>query len=128
MPTVRLLAITLFLAFPLVAGCQQGLNERCQVDSDCSSDLICVLPSMATAAEGGTCQLRNGTNPDASVIQDLTASTVDATADAVPPTGDLTLDMTVAPDMTMVTGMSDGGADLLVPADLISLPDRLFLD
>jgi len=39
-----------------IAGCKQGLGERCQIRSDCASGLACVLPPGATCLLGGSCQ------------------------------------------------------------------------
>jgi hypothetical protein len=40
---MRVLRIPLLIALPvlLVAACKQGQGERCQVDRDCSSGLVC---------------------------------------------------------------------------------------
>jgi hypothetical protein len=40
----------------LAAGCAQGVGERCQVQSDCATGLLCVLPQGGTPQTGGTCQ------------------------------------------------------------------------
>lgn len=59
----RLLRLTAVIALTcplvLVAGCKQGLNERCQVQSDCDDGLLCVLPAGGTPQSGGTCQMPN---------------------------------------------------------------------
>ena len=39
-----------------LAGCKQGVGDRCQVNSDCDSDLICVLPVGGTPQSGGVCE------------------------------------------------------------------------
>jgi hypothetical protein len=49
-------AAPLLLALPLVAGCKQGQGDRCQLDSDCSGCLVCVIPASANISEGGTCE------------------------------------------------------------------------
>lgn len=83
MPSLRRIAFFFLLgALPTLPACRQGINERCQVDSDCRNyqepdGLQCVLPAGGNIQEGGTCQPR---------------ATVDAT---VPPEG----------------GAGDGGTD-----------------
>ncbi len=47
------------LAAPL-AGCKQGVGDRCQVQSDCDDGLICVLAAGGTPQTGGTCQPPGG--------------------------------------------------------------------
>ena len=52
-----LLLVGIFVAgLAAVAGCKQGLGDRCQVDTDCDSNLVCVIPNNGTVATGGTCQ------------------------------------------------------------------------
>ena len=38
-----------------IAGCKQGVNDRCQVDSDCDDTLKCILPPGSTPQAGGQC-------------------------------------------------------------------------
>jgi hypothetical protein len=53
----RLVLMLAFVApFALVAGCAQGLHERCQVQSDCGAGLLCVIPEGGTVQAGGTCE------------------------------------------------------------------------
>lgn len=102
------------LAAGLVA-CRQGINDRCQVNSDCEDGLICVYPPGGTPQTGGTCQMPSSNTDMAGVDQaaiDATvtdAGTVDATgadatatdATATDAASDLTgVDGTVADDMT----------------------------
>jgi hypothetical protein len=64
---VRLTALFALLApLCLAAGCQQGVGDRCQVQSDCKDGLLCVLPAGGTPQAGGTCQAP-GTGGDMSV-------------------------------------------------------------
>ena len=57
----RILAVGL-VAAPLaasslwMAGCKQGVGERCQVQTDCDDNALCVLPAGGTPLTGGTCQ------------------------------------------------------------------------
>src|SRR5690348_16947280 len=63
----------------LVAGCKQGVGDRCQVDEDCQDTLVCIIPSGASLAQGGSCQPVGAavdmgsdlSGPDLAVAQDL---------------------------------------------------------
>src|SRR5438105_648039 len=103
MRALRPLAPLLLLVLSL-AGCKQGLGDRCQIDADCSSDLICVLPQTGSISEGGTCQ------PPGTGALDL-GSTNDLSAVS---TGDLSTapDAAVAPDqaVTDATALPDTAA------------------
>ena len=52
------LAAVIALTTPLVfvAGCKQGVGDRCQVQSDCDDGLLCILPAGGSPQAGGTCQ------------------------------------------------------------------------
>ena len=70
------LVIIFFITAPLCVGCLQGLGQRCQLQSDCSSGLICVIPAGGSLAEGGTCQQPNqgiDAGVDMSVAVDMSA-------------------------------------------------------
>ncbi len=73
----RLLSLTtaIVLTAPLVfvAGCKQGVGDRCQVQSDCDDGLICVLPAGGTPQAGGTCQAPSSGAPADLGGADLTA-------------------------------------------------------
>ena len=77
---LRLTAVFALLApLCLVAGCKQGVGDRCQVQSDCQDNLLCVLPAGGTPQAGGTCQQPGGasdmsvTNTDMpGAVQDMT--------------------------------------------------------
>jgi hypothetical protein len=56
--------LPLVMAAALWGGCKQGVNERCQVQSDCDDGLICVLPAGGTPQSGGTCQPNGGSTVD----------------------------------------------------------------
>lgn len=87
---LRLTAVFALLApLCLVAGCKQGVGDRCQVQSDCQDGLLCVLPAGGTPQAGGTCQQPNTTGPD------MTASTG--------------ADMASSADMTGQTDLSHAG-------------------
>ncbi len=84
----RLLRLTAVLALtaPLLAsaGCKQGVGDRCQVQSDCADNLICVLPAGATPQAGGTCQ-----NP-ANATGDMATTTSTDMAMTTTPPADMT--------------------------------------
>jgi hypothetical protein len=54
MMSTRLLPL---LGLLFLSSCKQGLGERCQVDSDCESDLYCELAGN-TLVMGGSCRSR----------------------------------------------------------------------
>jgi hypothetical protein len=57
------------------AACKQGQGERCQVDEDCESDLVCNKAK-------NTCQTTEGGNADASIIDAVPADAPVDTPDA----------------------------------------------
>lgn len=93
---LRRFALCLLLASPILAGCKQGLGERCQVDSDCDEgqNLKCVLPQGGSAAEGGLCQQNTVAAPDMTVV---------------------TQDSAVAQDLSQTGGQDQAGATDLTP-------------
>jgi len=75
---LRLTAVVALLApLCLVAGCKQGVGDRCQVQSDCDDGLLCVLQAGATPQAGGTCQMHGGSGADMAVPADMTGVIVD---------------------------------------------------
>jgi Carboxypeptidase A inhibitor len=64
-----------------LAGCKQGVGDRCQVQSDCEDGLLCILPAGGTPQSGGICQSPN--NTDGGFVADFAANT-DLTATPVP--------------------------------------------
>ena len=44
------------LLLTLLAACQQGVGERCQLHSDCAAGLTCVLMNAGDCFTGGSCQ------------------------------------------------------------------------
>jgi hypothetical protein len=85
---LRLSAVLALLApLCLVAGCKQGVGDRCQVQSDCDDGLLCVLQAGATPQAGGTCQMPGGAGGDmavstgdmAGVVIDMAGVIVDMT-------------------------------------------------
>ncbi|HEX8951193.1 MAG TPA: hypothetical protein VF945_05080 [Polyangia bacterium] len=83
---LRLTAVVALLApLCLAAGCKQGVNERCQVTSDCQDGLLCVLAAGATPQAGGTCQMQGGSGDMAvgadmaGVVNDLSKTASDLT-------------------------------------------------
>lgn len=86
-PRIVLLTVPMIrhalLAFALasvcaLAGCKQGVGDRCQVNSDCDDDLICVLPVGGTPQSGGVCAGSGGTDmasgADFSALADLSTT------------------------------------------------------
>jgi hypothetical protein len=88
MPSLRLIALSLLLGtLPALTACRQGINERCQVDADCRSDLQCVLPAGGNIQEGGTCQPRG--TVDATIPPDGAGDAAATDQGAEGGTGDL---------------------------------------
>ena len=85
---LRLTAVFALLApLCLVAGCKQGVGDRCQVQSDCQDGLLCVLPAGGTPQAGGTCQQPGGASDMSVTNTDMPGAVQDMTG--VPP-NDLT--------------------------------------
>jgi len=61
-----------------LSGCKQGVGDRCQVNSDCEDDLICVLPVGGTPQSGGVGETTGGldmtSGADFSLPIDLSAA------------------------------------------------------
>ena len=76
--------ITSLFAFGLVASCKQAEGERCQVDDDCESPLVC-------AQATHTCADNNTSSGIDALIP------VDAPAEAPTPEAATTLDALVGP-------------------------------
>jgi hypothetical protein len=89
-----------------VVGCRQGANDRCEVDNDCQTGLLCIRSAMK---DDGICK---GSVPDAAVIADAGG------AEPVRPTD-------VAPaDATGVTaGAIDASVDAAVDAAAAAAAD-----
>ena len=68
-----LLLASLLLACLLIAGCKNGVGDRCQVQSDCAKPLVCT--------HTGTCQPTGGDMFDAEVPQQIDGG-IDAPGDA----------------------------------------------
>lgn len=73
--------LALGLTLALLAGCEQGLGEVCQVDDDCEIGLSCNTTT-------GLCQSNAGPAIDAAPTTDSTTPPTDAAPpiDAAPPT------------------------------------------
>jgi hypothetical protein len=71
-----------------VTSCKQGLGDRCQVESDCSSGLICnqatgTCQSSTSGADGNIMpDARQDAGPDAEADADPADAAVDAEIDA----------------------------------------------
>ena len=83
MPRFRRIAALLVVSAPLLfaAGCSQGVGERCQVQSDCGGDLLCVFPAGGTPQAGGFCEPPNTLLGDLSVVVNDMAITMIKTGD-----------------------------------------------
>jgi hypothetical protein len=86
------------------------VGDRCQVNSDCQDDLLCVIPAGVSLAVGGTCQKPAAVADDLGIPPDL----------AAPP--DLLVRDATALDQA---GGGDGGADLSPLPDLPKPPADL---
>jgi hypothetical protein len=62
----------LLLVAVLIAGCKQGEGDRCETDSDCSSDLMCEQSNA-----GGRCTQRTGTPAPPDASRDLPTASSD---------------------------------------------------
>ena len=62
--TLREIVIALVLLGGAV-GCKQGQGDRCQIDDDCASGLICVYPGAPDPLVGGECLRQGGEGIDA---------------------------------------------------------------
>lgn len=65
-----------------LTACGQGVGDRCQINSDCKNDLVCVLPPGVTPDVGGTCR-NNNTSTDQSTPFDFSATPFDLSATPV---------------------------------------------
>ena len=91
---VRVVLVTaaIMAAASAVTACKQGKGDRCQVDDDCMSGLVCTTlgycesEQIAPPQDAGT--------PDARADADLTG--LDATPDAPPAAADGSFDAPVA--------------------------------
>ncbi len=72
-------SLVVIAALSPLAGCKQGIGDRCQVQSDCADGLQCVLPASGSPQTGGTCQPPAG--QDASVVDLLPTQDIATSAD-----------------------------------------------
>jgi hypothetical protein len=47
-----LVSFALFTSIAVIAGCKQGEGERCQIDEDCESGLVCNQATQQCARSG----------------------------------------------------------------------------
>ena len=132
-PFLRRLTLPALLVLSFAAaGCKQGLDQRCQEDSDCDqgAKLVCVVQPTGTKAMGGVCKTVGTTNPDdGGVPVDLAQGDL---GDLVMPSGDMTTpppsDMTTTPSSDLSTPPA---VDMAMTPDLtlpdIALPDLVVL-
>jgi len=70
MSRARTFSLAAFLALALSGmACKQGLGDRCEQNSDCSSGLVCNYNGLTTA-DMGRCIDQNAPTPDAGVEDD----------------------------------------------------------
>jgi hypothetical protein len=57
-----------------IVGCKSGLNERCQVQADCTNGLVCVqsIPGTGFCQESSATGQIDATVPDAPATQPVT--------------------------------------------------------
>jgi hypothetical protein len=121
LPKVFVVVVGLSLIATLGVGCKQGLNERCEQDSDCASGLKC-SKSIGGPINPGVCESNTGT-PDTGVPQDVDAGT-DASDDApMSVDADATDDAPLSTDATMSDTPSDTPSTSDAPADTPSTSD-----
>jgi hypothetical protein len=92
MNRLRTVAAIAALALLVLSGaaCKQGLNDRCELDSDCSSGLKCSTGNNTTKADSGKCVSINApAGNDASVVDtgggsDDATSTPDTALESLP--------------------------------------------
>ena len=100
MRSLRRLLIAFALVSPLaLAGCKQGVGDRCQVQTDCDDGLLCILAAGGTPQTGGTCQPPGGL--DGAVTVDMASTDSATTADLLTPPADgsSTADLAPAADL-----------------------------
>jgi hypothetical protein len=85
----------LLLAGLAAVGCSQGLGDRCQIDTDCESGLVCSLADQ-TCQSPVSAQSDGGGLPDATPHVDADLTPDAAVPDAAPV--DATLADAAAPD------------------------------
>ena len=129
----RALVPTRIFALSILAlvgmGCGQTEGERCQVNSDCKSGLICVNASGSLfAANGGVCQSTNTpSTPDAAIKSD-TSIAPDSASKSDAQSRDILPDLVSKADtITDVPQTNDAAVDAPqtadAPADAPQSPD-----
>jgi hypothetical protein len=93
-----------------VASCDQTEGERCEIDSDCSSDLMCQI-----TAGNGICRARGSSNTG--------GTDGSTTPDAVVGLPDSGVDTRVVVEPGVDSGAGDAGVDAAVGApDAVDVP------
>jgi hypothetical protein len=103
LPRARLLTAVLPLALglALLAGCKQGEGDRCEVNSDCESGLMCFMRGSAMSCQApGSVSTRDASvdsapAADSAPLPDAATDTRDA-ADLAPPPPDVGPDAATA--------------------------------
>ena len=111
------LACALAGTLVLCAGCSQGEGDRCEIDSDCSSGLVC---SPTGSPHNGVCRPTSSPGSGGSTGQDAAGpvSTPDAASDGPAVAADTASDDTpVAADSGVDTALDAGAAADLLATD-----------
>jgi hypothetical protein len=84
LPTRRIEVLAALAGLVFAAGCGQGEGDRCEIDDDCSGELVCVLDQQRTE---GTCRPMGFTRQMDAAVRDANADTGFAPSpDAAPDT------------------------------------------
>jgi hypothetical protein len=107
LPRARLLTAVLPLGLALLAGCKQGEGDRCEVNSDCESGLMCFMRGNAKVCQSSgfvptaDASVDSAPAADSAPLPDAAPGAPD-TADVAPAPPDL------APDAATADARLDG--------------------
>ena len=102
----------------LLAGCSQGEGDRCEVDSDCSSGLIC---SPTGSPHNGVCRPISNPGAGGSTGQDAASpvATADAASDGPAVTADVGGGAAADAAAILDAAGADGGVDTPLEAEAV---------